>query len=301
MFNNLTINWWTINTEEVLTITPSVWTISSTSFSLNLLTKYAFKSTIWSYFNFNNFCITWRKYWNYIVNHNFDDIAESRIFKYSNSLRNWWVIFDKRYEQIVLDIEIIITSDNITNLENEIRDLKSALEFWGQCYKNEQNVTSKINVELTDFTVWRLKLLWTSIKIKMLSLDPFWTTENSTTVFNENNTWWSFSWSLNLSNTTIRWFVKHILYIKTVTWLINTMTLNIWWFPIIINETLINWTSIILDWINSEVLVNWTKVRYFWQFPELEINIPHALNVNFWWGWTVNNFDLYNIYLNQQL
>ena len=301
MLNWLAINTWVINSEQKVTSEPIIWTIISTSFSLNLQSKYAFKISTWSYFNFNSICISWKKYWNYIVSHTFDDVPLSELFKYSNSLRNGWVIFDKRYQEMPLEMNIIITSDSITNLEKEIRDLKAALEIWWECYRNEQAYKLKTTAILTDFEVWRLRLTWTSVKIKMLSVDPFWQTENATTVFNENNTWWSFSWSLSLSNTKIRWFVKHILYIETVTWTISTMTLSIGWFPITINETLTSWTSIVLDGINNEVLVNWTKVRYLWQFTELEINTPHALTVTFWGGWSVDDFDLYNIYLNQQL
>lgn len=301
MLNWLPVNWWVINSEQDVSITPTVWEIISTSFSLNLLTKYAFRTSTWSYFNFNSFCISWKKYWNFITNHNFDDIADVEVFKYANSLRHGWVIFDKRYQEKVLEMDITITSDNIDNLETEIRDLKSALEVGWECYRKENDLTVKINIELTDFVVWRLRLTWTTVRIRMLTVDPFWQTENATTVFNENIVAGSFSWSLSLSNTSIRWFVRHIMYVETVTWTINTMTLTIGWFPITINETLTSWTPIVLDGINSEVLVNWTKVRYFWQFPELEINTPHPLLVSFSWGGTVDEFDLYNIYLNQQL
>ena len=292
MLNNIPYNRSVINSTEIVNIPSVIWEVISTSFSSTLKTKYAFKSKLWSYFNFNNFCVNWTKYWNYIKTHNFDDIADTDIKTYWNSLRHGWVIYDKRYEQKTLNMEIIITSDNITNLENEIQDLKSWLELWWECYKKEQNDTLKISTTLVDFQVSRLRLVWTIVKIRLLTMDPFWITENNT---------WSFNWSLNLSNTWIAWFAKHIIFAKTVTWTINQITFTLSWFPIIINEVITSWTPIILNWITWKVYVNWIRVRFLWQFPELQINESHTLTVDFAWGWSVDDFDLHNIYPNQKL
>ena len=294
---NWIINWSPINNFETLLSSSSV--ISSSSFSSLLLTKYGFKSTNGIFFNFNNMEF-WNTYWNRMTDHNFDDIAQVDVYKYGNALKNWWTIYDRRYKEKTFSIEIIIHSDTLSNLETEIRNLKSALEVWGECYKNEISWQLKVNVQLIEISVSRLLLYGTTVKIKMLTMDPFWSTRNAITTFNEWNIW-SFSWSLTLSNTKIKGFAKHIIYTKIITWTINTLTLTISWYPITVNQTIISWSTIILDGINNDVFVNWTKVKYLWQFPELEIWMTHPLLVTFWWGWSVDNFDLYNIYENKQL
>jgi len=298
MLNTLSINSWYVNNHEDLINESS--SIESSSFYLWLFTKYWFKSNSWIFFNFNSICIENKKYWNILLDHDFDDIPEIEVYKYWNSLKNWWVIYDRRYKEKKFNISIKIMSDSIENLENEIRDLKTLLEIWWEFYKVEKENTLKINIKLEDIEVWRLILSWTEIKIKAISMDPFWKTSNSITIFNEWNIW-SFSWTINLTNTNIKWFLKHIIFLRTITWVINSLTLTLWGFPIKINWTFNSWDYVILDWIESKAFLNWNKTKFYWQFPELEINNPYSLTVTFLWGWTVDEFDLYNIYENKQL
>lgn len=296
MINGL-INGSPINSFDTLVSSESV--IASSSFWTLLLTKYGFKSTNGLFFNFNNMELG-NRYGNRMTNHNFDDIAQIDVYKYGNALKNGWTIYDRRYNEKTFDTEIIIHSDTLENLETEIRNLKSALEVGGECFKNEINGQLKVNVKLTDLSVSRLLLSGTTVKIKLLTMDPFWTTRNAITTFNEGNIG-SFSGSLTLSNTKIKGFAKHIIYTQTVTGTINTVTLTISGFPITVNQAITSWTSIVLDGINNDVLVNGTKVKYLGQFPELEIGMTHPLLVTFWGGWSVDLFDLYNIYENKQL
>lgn len=298
MFNTLYVNGWYVNNIDSLLNEANI--IESSSFYLSLKTKYWFKSTSWIYFNFNSICIENKKLWNILTSHNFDDIPDLDIYKYWNSLKNWWVIYDRRYKEKKFDITIKIMSDSIENLEKEIRDLKTLLEIWWDFYKIEKENVLKTNIKLDSIEVWRLILSWTEVKIKAISVDPFWSTLNATTIFNEWNIE-SFTWTINLTNTKIKWFVKHVMLIKNITWTINSLTLTLWWFPITINWSFTNWTSVIMDWIEWKCYLNWVKVKFYWQFPELEINKPYNLTVWFSWGWTVNLFDLYNIYENKQL
>ena len=299
MFNSSVINGGPLNGIGKFTGTPTGEIVSS-SFSSTLSTKYGFKSTGWKYFNFNNIEIAGTRYGNRITEHNFDDIAEVEVYKYGNALKNWGTIYDRRYREKSLNITIVVYSDNITNLENEIKNLKTALEIGGECFKNERGVSLKINAQLVNIEVSRLIVTGTTVTIKMLSMDPFWSTRNAVTTFNEGNSG-SFSWSLTLLNTKIKGFAKHIIYAKTVTWSITGMTLTIGGYPLTINQTIVSGTPIVLDGINSDAMVNGEIVKYLGQFPELEINRAYALSVNFTWTGSVDEFDLYNIYENKQL
>ncbi len=232
--------------------------------------------------------------------HNFDDIAEIDVYKYRNALKNGWTIYDRRYREKTFDITITFISDTLENLENEIRNLKASLEVGWEFWKIEKEISLKINVKLTDFSVSRLRVSWTTVKIKMLTMDPFWAAVSSTTVIDEGNVW-SFNGSFTILNSKIRGYVKHTLFLNTVTGTINQMTLTLWGFPIVINQTLTSWKTIILDWINNDVFLDWVKVKYLWQFPELEVWTPYTLTVTFAGGGTVNLFDLYTIYENKQL
>lgn len=298
MFNTFEINNWFINNTNDLTNIVTIY--ESSSFDSILKTKYGFKSWTWVFFNFNSICIENKKYWNILLSHDFDDIPEIDVYKYWNSLKHWWIIYDRRYKEKKFNISIKVMSDSIENLEKEIRDLKSLLEIWWEFYKVEKENTLKINIQLENIEVWRLILSWTEIKIKAISMDPFWTTNNALTIFNEWNVN-SFSWTLALTKTKIKWFVKHIVFIKEITWEITSIIVNLSWFPIKVNWIFSSWDSIIFDWINNEAFINWVKTKFYWQFKELDIEKPYTLDVSFVWTWTVDSFDLYNIYENKQL
>ncbi len=301
--NTKNINSFNINSEKINLPYLFLEEDIVTSFSNKIESKYSFKSSIWSFFNFNNICIKWRSYWNLLLNHNFDDVPSSKIYSYNSPFSHGWIVFDKKYTQKNIKFSIVIYSDSIEKIENEIRELKKYLEVWWQIIKNEINNQLQLNVILEDqwFSVWRIKTTWTEINISLVSFDPFWKNINSNTIFNENITSWNFSWSINLSKTSISWFVENIIYIKNLTWVINKINISISSYEIEINEIINENDTIVIDGINSQVFINWIDTDFFWKIPELEINIPHEVLINFSWGWSVWVFDFYTTYINNQI
>ena len=271
--------YWEINEENV------------SSFWVNINSKYAVVSDLGHVFNFSTICK--QKYWNYINSHNLEDLPSISISKYETPLRNWWIIQNKRFDDFVFNISITITSNNIENLEQELRDIKTIFNSKFRLYKQNNSKDNYINVVLTDFSIWNKLLSWTDIRMSFLTLDPFWIEWNWSTEFFE-----SLSWELNttliINDSDYEVDLTTIIQIKEKTWTVNQLFLELNWYEIEINQTLNVWDVIVFEWSKNKLYINWVETIYKWSILAFPILKPWTVKLTYSWWWSL---DLYNMYI----
>lgn len=267
-----------------------------TSFWNTILWKYAYLSDYWYIFNFNTILCTKQTYWNYLSDKNFDDMANIEISKYDNSLKNGWVIQRKRASETIINLKMTITSNNITNLEKEIRQIKSIFNWKWKLYKKEFDRELILDVTLAEaIKVWEKLLVGTELDISFLSVSPFWKTKNWISINYESQTI-PLVWTLTITDSDDPTPLKTIVQIWNITGLVNTLFLNLNDYIIEINQTINKGDIITFDWVKEKVYVNWSEVFYKWIFNDFPINTPANIWFNYSWWWNIDNYNLYVLY-----
>ena len=276
----------------------TIWeTISS--FSNEIFTKYSFKSDFWSIFNFNtiaDFCKPGKNqiYWNILISANFNNIPEIWVKEYQTPLKNGWILQNRRFEKQVIELELEIVSNNITNLEKEIQLMKQTFNNPWKLYKKYNWDISYLDVFLTSFTVWPLKYHWTEVKIKFESLSPFWTSETVVTKSFENQNS-RLNATVMIIDSDYSSEFQAILQVWNISWSINKIILSIDEYELEINENITANIVIVFDWKNYEITVNWTPVIYLWEFIEIPVWRPCKVKIDYW-DWNILNYNFYVLY-----
>lgn len=274
--------------------TPFIWELDNlwiSSFSSEINWTYAILSSLWNIFNFNSIC--YQKYWNWLLEHNFDDLPSISISKYDTPLRNWWIVENTRFDEFIFNIKFFITSDNLLNLEKEISDIKTTFNSKIKLYKKNLEKDNYINVKITDLKIDKKLLSWTNIDVSFISMDPFWGESNWATQFFEELSW-------NLDTTLIINDSSHevdlwvIIQVSELTGLINKTILNLNWYEIEINKVLNNWDIIVLEKKTWYLFINWIRNTYRWNLLPFPILTPWQFSITFDGWWTM---DLYNTYI----
>lgn len=271
------------------------WNESVSSFWVEITSKYAFLSKTWQIFNFNTFC-RWQKYWNFVRDQDFENMADIEVSSYQSPLRNWGILQSRRFSQKIFNIKMTITSDNIENLEKEIQQIKSIFNRWGQLYKKHHNRESIVNVVLSEpIKVWPMRLIWTDLDISFLSLDPFWKNQIWTTKFFENQTW-PLDTTLIINDSDDKVEITWIVQIGSVTGVIDRIELTLNDYTVSINHEIISWDIIEFDTKNRTVKVNSEKVFFEWEFEDFPIWIAGSVKMNYSWSGTIDSYNLYILY-----
>ena len=291
MLNNNAINTNYYNSSSGLSVSTSSVTVSS--FGSTRTQKYSFQEAQGSIFNFWNI-ESGIQYGNYVVSTNIEDIADTDIITTINPMRNGWTIKNKTFTQKNIDFTLKIVSDSFNNIETEIQNIKKSFQKW-KIYKQENNRESYIDVECIDIKTERISNNQNTINISFISLSPFFIDINSTTKFyeNQNN---SISGNIVISDTEIEPNINGIIYFKTLTWVINTLTLELNWYPITINETINNGDILYIDADNTRILHNNIEVQYTGQFMPFPIWVNANISLTYWWGGSIADYSLYLIY-----
>jgi len=275
--------------------TPFVWELDNlwiSSFSSEIKSDYALISNLWGVFNFNSIC--YQKYWNWLLEHNFDDLPSINISKYDTPLRNWWIIESSSFEDFIFNIKFIVTSDSLSNLEKEINDIKTIFNGkWIKLYKNNLWKGNYINVKITDFSIDKKLLSWTNINVSFVSVDPFWLEWTWATQFFEEISW-NLDTTLIINDSSEEVDLWIIIQIKTITDLINKLKINLNWYEIEINKVLNNGDIIVLEKKTWYLYINWIRNTYKWNLLPFPILTPWQFKIVFEWWWSV---DLYNTYI----
>lgn len=282
------INWAPINSSEF------VWDITTenvSSITSTIDSNYAIISNLWLVFNF--YTILYQQYWNYISSHNLDDLANKSISKYNTPLSNWWIIQNTRFDDIIFNIDLTLTSNNLENLEKEISDIKRMFNSQIKLYKNTNNKESYIDIVLTDFQVWDVLISWTNINLSFISLNPFWKEWNWITKFFEGINW-PLNTSLIINDSDYSVNLTTIIQLKTISDDITSLTIELNWYSITFNHTCLENDIIIYDGNLDKLFINWNETRFKWNFLPFPILTPWSVKLSYTWWWSI---DLYNMYI----
>ncbi|ATU04914.1 hypothetical protein BKN14_00450 [Candidatus Gracilibacteria bacterium HOT-871] len=269
------------------------------SFSNEILTKYSFKSDFGSIFNFNtiaDFCKPEKNqiYGNILISANFNNIPEIGVKEYQTPLKNGGILQNRRFEKQVIELELEIVSNNITNLEKEIQLMKQTFNNPGKLYKKYNGDISYLDVFLTSFTVGPLKYHGTEVKIKFESLSPFWTSETVVTKSFENQNS-RLNATVMIIDSDYSSEFQAILQVGNISGSINKIILSIDGYELEINENIIANSVIVFDGKNYEITVNGTPVIYLGEFIEIPVGRPCKVKIDYGDG-NILNYNFYVLY-----
>jgi len=298
MLNSTSINAWPI--DEIQALVPLNAVTPITSFTSIRSWQYSFVSDSFGAFNFNTMlwkCSWWvnRAYWNYLTEHNFDDIAQVDITEYDSPLINWWIIQNRRFTNRTFKVKMVIVSSSWNDLLLELQTIKKTFNSLWRLYRTAYNRSEYINVRLTSFNVWTKTIWWTEIDFEFYSVDPLWINTSAWTV---NFEWLTsnFDWSFVVSDSDIEPNIRVLVQVLNITWVVTWLTLNLNWYEIKVTDTVSTWDIIVFDWKNNLVTINNSIIKYEWQYFPFPLWLPWILKLDTAWAWTMDNYAMYIIY-----
>lgn len=221
---------------------------------------------------FNGFSLTNKTLWICIQTLNNNTLANINFKTFFAMNVNWWWILNKTYTNNILNFTISFISDSNIWLIKLIDTFKKNtrvnewildIDIWWWERRTAKATLTKLNIPSIRVTQTRIaEITWT-----FELLDPFFVKKDYNSNLFENV---SSNIVLDLDN---QWsyqvFPLINFIIKTATDL-NTITINIWWSNLIINQSLVAWDFLQYNWIEKTLKLNNVEIDFTWVFQELD-------------------------------
>jgi len=219
--------------------------------------------------------IVYNGFWlqnNYIVTSTNNENNLIDFESFDNPFNNWRGFLSYFQRGKTISFNVTIKWDNQEDFNNRLDELRKAL------FQSNKNLDVKVNWEVRrikascisnpkNFNHFNINFLKTTIEFE--TLEPFFyelgyqstNFQNKTTSFIEEI---SNEWSAEAD------LLFHFIF-KTAN--VSEVEVSLWENTITINETIVDWDVLVIDWENKTVKLNNIEVDYLWSFPVLWVNI----------------------------
>jgi len=246
---------------------------------------------IFNWYNLHNW--TTRK----IINSNHDDLWSMAFETYNYPRADWWNALSKYYRTKTITMTMSLTAPTeewLNDLIDELKFQTSKTQWYLDIIIN--GIVRRREATLTSLQFWRqsynVNRIWT-VQLRFECVNPL-----SFTLTSITNT---FSWISGAYATEINYTWKVVAYptiylIVQAEYDLNSFSIDMNWYIFTINQSILPWDLITIDWETKLVKINGVIVPYNWPFPAIEPWLNHietSLN-----SWALANYDMIFIYKN---
>jgi len=199
---------------------------------------------------------------------NHDDLSSLDFITYEAPRTDWGWVLDKFYRKKTININISLTANTVTALDNLIDDFKYNISLTE--WKLEITIwwivrQRKATLTKCDFNRKYHNITFIQdISLTFVATNPHWYNKN-----NDSNSYYDMTWDFNeeiIYQGTAQSYPKIYFIFWVVSDLENT-AISVNWIALNIEETITTWDILLVDWEEKEVTLNWTAIKYSWPFP----------------------------------
>ncbi len=217
---------------------------------------------------------------------NYDDINKVQMDTYNAPRTDWGGLLGYYINGKKLDFRIILKSDDETDLNNKLDELKKNLWKPNQELKIEINGGFRVWVaSMTSFSVNRdfsNDRIQDNIQVSFTALNHWY--DEWIQLKTYNNVVGNISLDIENIGTTSAYYKIFIVFSPGNSW-VNEVKVLQNWYTLTINQSINDSDILVIDWVEKEVIHNnVNEIDYSWIFQELETG-SNPIQIQF--NWTV--------------